>query len=107
MAIRTARRGSPGLRFLPRGTRTDAAIRQAPDLLLFPAGQRSQRICPRRRRDESVVAQAVAAIEVRSSKFEALTYMDVRKRQREAGRTATGDAKLTVKVEYLVIVVVG
>ena len=49
--------------------------------------------------------QAAAAIEVRSSKFEALTYMAVRQRQREAGNsTGRETPSFTVKVEDLIIV---
>jgi len=54
---------------------------------------------------EALVKQAVAAIEVRSSKFEALTYMAVRKRQRDAGRSNGRETpSFAVKVEDLVIV---
>lgn len=54
---------------------------------------------------ESLVNQAVAAIEVRSSKFEALTYISVRKRQRDAGKVSGRETpSFTVKVEDLVIV---
>ena len=78
-----------------------------PDLLLFPAGDSveadvSQRSHPD---TESLVKQAMAAVEVRSSKFDALTYMAVRKRQREAGKTTGRETpSFTVKVEDLVIV---
>lgn len=51
------------------------------------------------------VKKAVVAIEVRSSKFDALTYMKVRKQQRAAGKTVTRETpSFTVKVEDLVIV---
>ena len=54
---------------------------------------------------EALVQQAVAAVEVRSSKFDALTYMAVRKRQRDAGKTTGRETpSFTVKVEDLVIV---
>lgn len=78
-----------------------------PDLLLFPAtasvgadlSALSHSEC------DPVLKQAVAAVEVRSSKFEALTYMAVRKRQREAGKTSARETpSFTVKVEDLVIV---
>ncbi len=78
-----------------------------PDLLIFPASaevvadlsERSYSEC------EAVAKQAIAAIEVRSSKFEALTYMTVRKRQRESGKAAGRETpSFTVKVEDLVIV---
>lgn len=52
-----------------------------------------------------LASQAIGSIEVRSSKFDALTYMDVRARQRESGKKASRDApSFTVKVEDLIIV---
>lgn len=78
-----------------------------PDLLLFPASAsvaadlstRSHSEC------EAVAKQAIAAIEVRSSKFEALTYMAVRQRQRAKGKAAGRETpSFTVKVEDLLIV---
>jgi len=78
-----------------------------PDLLLFPArlgvgmglSERPQV------ETERTVQQADAAVEVRSSKFEALKYMAVRQRQREAGKvTGRETPSFTVKVEDLVIV---
>jgi hypothetical protein len=51
------------------------------------------------------VKNAIAAIEVRSSKFEALKYMAVRKSQREEGKKfARATPSFTVKVEDLIIV---
>lgn len=48
---------------------------------------------------------AEGAIEVRSSKFEALTYMKVRREQKEAGKKSGRDTpSFTVKVEDLKIV---
>jgi hypothetical protein len=60
-----------------------------PDLLLFPASVSVDADWSERRHaeTEATVKQATAAIEVRSSKFEALTYMKVRQRQRAAGKT--------------------
>ena len=78
-----------------------------PDLLLFPA---ESKVAPDlsalgQADTDSQVKRAVAAIEVRSSKFEALTYMAIRKRQRDAGRTTGRETpSFTVKVEDLVIV---
>jgi hypothetical protein len=78
-----------------------------PDLLLFPAqaavdtdlSERSQADT------ESLARQSIAAVEVRSSKFEALTYIAVRKRQRDSGKsTGRETPSFTVKVEDLVIV---
>jgi hypothetical protein len=78
-----------------------------PDLLLFPTRfEIDADLSVRNHSDtEGLVNQAVAAIEVRSSKFEALTYMAVRKRQRDAGKTSARETpSFTVKVEDLVIV---
>src|SRR6266702_1348818 len=78
-----------------------------PDLLLFPRAFGIEADLSERPQDETapVARQADAAIEVRSSKFEALTYMAVRQRQREAGNvTGRETPSFTVKVEDLVIV---
>jgi AccI restriction endonuclease len=78
-----------------------------PDLLLFPTGVAVDADISERSHaeTESLAKQAVAAVEVRSSKFEALRYMAVRKRQRESGKTAGRETpSFTVKVEDLVIV---
>lgn len=78
-----------------------------PDLLLFPAeAMVAPDLSVRSHAEmEALAKQAVAAIEVRSSKFEALTYMAVRKRQRDAGKTTGRETpSFTVKVEDLVIV---
>jgi hypothetical protein len=78
-----------------------------PDLLIFPAiASVDADLSVREQAEtEAVAKQAVAAVEVRSSKFEALTYMAVRKRQREAGKsTGRETPSFTVKVEDLVIV---
>ena len=54
---------------------------------------------------EPFVRSALAAIEVRSSKFEALTYMEVRKADRRRGvSSARQTPSFTVKVEDLKIV---
>ncbi len=78
-----------------------------PDLLLFPAkaGVARDLSAQSHAETESLVKQATAAIEVRSSKFEALTYMRVRQQQRAAGKTTAGETpSFTVKVEDLLIV---
>jgi hypothetical protein len=78
-----------------------------PDLLFFPAGAAVETgVSERSHADtESLVRHAIAAVEVRSSKFEALTYIAVRKRQRDAGKsTGRETPNFTVKVEDLVIV---
>src|SRR5260221_406175 len=78
-----------------------------PDLLLFPVGVATDAdLSERSHADtESLVKQALAAVEVRSSKFEALTYIAVRKRQRDSGKSTGRDTpSFTVKVEDLVIV---
>lgn len=54
---------------------------------------------------EMLARQAIAAVEVRSSKFEALKYMAVRKEERRTGKSAgRATPSFTVKVEDLVIV---
>lgn len=78
-----------------------------PDLLIFPRKlnvsddislQPFAQIDP-------LVKDAIGALEVRSSKFEALKYMAVRAQEREAGgRTAREVPSFTVKVEDLKIV---
>jgi hypothetical protein len=78
-----------------------------PDLLLFPASAsvRADLSTQSPVECEPLLKEAVAAIEVRSSKFDALTYMAVRRHQREAGKTAGRETpSFTVKVEDLVIV---
>jgi hypothetical protein len=78
-----------------------------PDLLLFPAAFSIDRDLSERGHAETepAVKQAVAAIEVRSSKFEALKYMAVRQQQRDAGNsTGRETPSFTVKVEDLIIV---
>lgn len=78
-----------------------------PDLLLFPASATVAADLSTFTHSECdpLLKQATAAIEVRSSKFEALTYMAIRKRQRDAGKTSARETpSFTVKVEDLVIV---
>ena len=78
-----------------------------PDLLLFPAGFTVDSDLSRRApaETETTVSQAVSAVEVRPSKFDALTYLAVRQRQRDSGKTGTRQTlSFTVKVEDLVIV---
>ena len=78
-----------------------------PDLLLFPASVAVDVDLSKRAHaeTETLVKQAAVAIEVRSSKFEALTYMAERQRQRAAGNsTGRETPSFTVKVEDLVIV---
>lgn len=78
-----------------------------PDLLLFPLDSGSGPDISERPQIETepLVQKAVAAIEVRSSKFEALTYMATRQRQRREGNsTGRETPSFTVKVEDLEIV---
>ena len=78
-----------------------------PDLLLFAkniAVDADLSECGHRE-TEAIVKRAVAAIEVRSSKFEALRYMAVRQKQRDDGNKSGRETpSFTVKVEDLVIV---
>jgi hypothetical protein len=78
-----------------------------PDLLLFPANAAVDVDVSERSHaeTEALVNNAVAAVEVRSCKFEALTYIAVRKGQRDSGKkTGRETPSFTVKVEDLVIV---
>lgn len=78
-----------------------------PDLLVFPAvmARGADLSACSHVETQALVRRAVAAVEVRSSKFEALTYMNVRDRQRQAGRiTGRQTPSFTVKVEDLVTV---
>ena len=78
-----------------------------PDLLLFPATFAVDSDLSERghTETEAMVKQAAAAIEVRSSKFEALKYMAVRQKQRDDGNKSGRETpSFTVKVEDLVIV---
>jgi hypothetical protein len=78
-----------------------------PDLLLFPAATAIDLDVSKRSHadTEALVKNAVTAVEVRSSKFEALTYIAVRKSQRDSGKkTGRETPSFTVKVEDLVIV---
>lgn len=78
-----------------------------PDLILFSASVAVDSDLSERSHaeTEAMVKRAVAAIEVRSSKFEALKYMAVRQKQRDDGnKTGRETPSFTVKVEDLVIV---
>jgi transcriptional regulator with XRE-family HTH domain len=78
-----------------------------PDLLLFPHEFNVDKNLSEQSHTETelIVKQAVAAIEARSSKFEALTYMSVRQKQRDDGEKSGRETpSFTVKVEDLVIV---
>lgn len=78
-----------------------------PDLLLFSAGIAVDADLSERTHTETepMVKRAMAAIEVRSSKFEALRYMTVRQKQRDDGKKSGRETpSFTVKVEDLVIV---
>jgi hypothetical protein len=78
-----------------------------PDLLLLSAKAVVATDLPAlsRAEAEALLTNAVAAVEVRSSKFDALTYIAIRKRQREAGKKAGRETpSFTVKVEDLIIV---
>jgi hypothetical protein len=90
-----------------KGLEATRCFGKRPDLLLFPAALPLE-VAFSVHGDEKtdvVVCQAIAAIEVRSSKFEALTYMKVRQRQRAEGNTTSRETpSFTVKVEDLVIV---
>jgi hypothetical protein len=78
-----------------------------PDLLVLPGSVNAPGDISELSHDDrsAFVNETLASIEVRSSKFEALTYMRVRQQQREAGnKTARETPSFTVKVEDLIIV---
>ena len=78
-----------------------------PDLLLFPKtfSVNSDLSEQNHAETEAAVKRSFAAIEVRSSKFDALTYMAVRQKERENGITSGRETpSFTVKVEDLIIV---
>ncbi len=78
-----------------------------PDLLLFPLGATIDADLSEvsQAETETLVKGALAAVEVRSSKFEALKYIAFRAQQRDSGnRSGRETPSFTVKVEDLVIV---
>jgi hypothetical protein len=78
-----------------------------PDLLILPCNVATHEDISEFSRDDSdaIVAQALASVEVRSSKFDALTYMRVRQEQKMDGKKVTRESpSFTVKVEDLIIV---
>ncbi len=78
-----------------------------PDLLIVPNSYKGSDDVSAQPTEElrSLVASAVAAVEVRSSKFEALHYARVRAQEREAGRLSGRESQsFTVKIEDLKIV---
>jgi hypothetical protein len=100
--------GQPGFkeRYLA-GLEETRLLGKRPDLLMFSpdAGAGADISEQPQAETESLVQSAVAAIEVRSRKFEALKYMAVRKKQRTDRKTTGRETpSFTVKVEDLVIV---
>jgi len=100
--------GHPGFRaaYLS-GLEQTRQFGKRPDLLVFPASTSvDANLSERSHAETEVVARrAVGGVEVRSSKFEALTYMAVRRQQRDAGKRGGRETpSFTVKVEDLVIV---
>jgi hypothetical protein len=78
-----------------------------PDLLLFEKNIEAPTDLTKLKVSESdcYVKKAIAAIEVRSSKFEAQTYIRVRQKEKEDGKTGANETpSFTVKVEDLRIV---
>ena len=78
-----------------------------PDLLVFPKSFKVDSNLSKcsHTEIEPLVKQASAAVEVRSSKFEALKYMAVRQKQRDDGEKGGRETpSFTIKVEDLVIV---
>lgn len=89
------------------GLEETRTLGKRPDLLLFPEGMVVDADLSElpHARTEPLIKEALAAIEVRSSKFEALRYMAVRRKQRDQGNKSGRETpSFTVKVEDLVIV---
>jgi len=97
--------GEPGFKeFYLGGLEEVRKYGKRPDLLVFPADQQvpSDISMLNVEQAEEYVRVARAAIEVRSSKFEVLTYMEARRRERDEGkRPARMTLGFTVKVEDL------
>jgi hypothetical protein len=99
--------GEPGFAEMFRGKAEDTRLYgKRPDVLIFPRdadvpGDLSA--CAMLECDR-FVQNAAAAVEVRSSKFDALTYMKVRAEQRKQGKKVRDTPSFTVKVEDLKIV---
>jgi AccI restriction endonuclease len=100
--------GEDGFRDFYVGTHDDVRVfGKRPDLLIVPdtykgpddvSGERTESL-------RALVASALAAVEVRSSKFEAIRYAEVRAQERKAGRAGGRESQsFTVKVEDLKIV---
>jgi hypothetical protein len=90
-----------------RGVEETRLYGKRPDLLLLPSGDASPDDISdwEHERADAVAKRAIGAIEVRSSKFEALTYMRVRQEQKTAGKLSGRESpSFTVKVEDLKIV---
>jgi hypothetical protein len=100
--------GAPGFREMYLDGLEETRVRgKRPDLLVF---SKVQNVAPNLNSLPDIertrlAKTAIGAIEVRSSKFEALKYIAVRKADREAGKKAARDTpSFTVKVEDLKIV---
>ncbi len=100
--------GDPGFKtHYLAGLEATRRFGKRPDLLLFPSNTSVEAdLSEREHKDtQPLLKEAVASIEVRSSKFEALTYIAVRTGQRHAGKfSGRQTPSFTVKVEDLVIV---
>ena len=100
--------GDPGFksRYLA-GIEETRQFGKRPDLLILPLHSSASEDISELSHEKcsTIVQQAQASIEVRSSKFEAITYMRMRQQQREAGNKSGRETpSFTVKVEDLIIV---
>jgi len=100
--------GEPGFKEFYLNRLEDVRIHgKRPDLLLAPKESNFPKDVSKSKTDKlaELVKISLAAIEVRSSKYEALTYMRVRKEQSATGKlSARQTPSFTVKVEDLIIV---
>jgi hypothetical protein len=99
--------GEPGFAEMFRSKAEDTRLYgKRPDVLIFPRDAdvpADLSACATLECDRFVL-KAAAAVEIRSSKFDALTYMKVRAREREQGKKVRATPSFTVKVEDLKIV---
>lgn len=100
--------GEEGFRELYIATLEDVRVfGKRPDLLIVPATYKGPEDVSAQSTDSlrSLVDSALAAVEVRSSKFEALHYARVRAQERQSGKRSGRESQsFTVKIEDLKIV---
>lgn len=100
--------GHPDFREFFLGRLNDVRVYgKRPDLLLLPKAMNARKDLTDLPIEilRPLASQAVGSVEVRSSKFDALTYMRVRREERESGRRGGRETpSFTVKIEDLKVV---